>query len=405
MINKNGNPLMPCKPAKARHLLDAGRARVENLFPFTIRLTWNCEENVRPVTVGIDKGSSRTGFCCVGNGRILLSGIICHRTDIKGKMETRRANRRNRRIWKWYRPPRFDNRGSARRSGRLPPSVRANAGEVIRVIRKIPLPVTEIVVEDVQIDIARLNNPELTGKAYQESNRLDENLRMATLMRDGYACRECGRRNCRLEAHHIIPRSGGGKDTIKNMITLCKRCHGKVHDGKIIIAGGVPGFKDRIAQRTMQGKAYMYEELGRTAPVRKVFGWQTSAYRKSMNLPKDHDSDALCVATLSDDRIIPYDRDNFYRITFRARQTRRIYYDLPKKGKGRVRYQVNAESGGFRKGDIVLVKGKWVKQINSIYSNGHLAFRRIKGEPSSCTPRKCRLLKKSCSVLWQKVLI
>jgi len=356
VTNKNGSPLMPCGPAKARHLLNDGKAKVENLFPFTVRLTWDCEENVRPVTVGIDKGSHKTGFCCVGNGMILLSGQINHRTDIKRKMEARSANRRARRNRKWYRPARYDNRGSAKRSGRLPPSVRANAEEVTRVVGKIPLPVSEIVVEDVQIDTARLNNPELTGKAYQESGRTDENLRMATLMRDGYECQKCGGKNCRLEAHHIIHRSGGGKDTVRNMTTLCEKCHRKVHDGKITIAGGVSGFEDRIAQRTMQGKAHMYEELGRTAFVRKVFGCQTSAYRKFLGLPKDHDSDALCVATLSDGKVIPYDRENFYRITFRAKQTRRIYHDLPRKGRGRVKYPVNGESDGFRKGDIVLVK-------------------------------------------------
>jgi len=56
VTNKNGNPLMPCKPAKARRLLNAGKAEVENLFPFTVRLTWDCEENVRPVTVGKMRG-------------------------------------------------------------------------------------------------------------------------------------------------------------------------------------------------------------------------------------------------------------------------------------------------------------------------------------------------------------
>ena len=396
---------MPCRPAKARRLLNAGKAEVENLFPFTVRLTWDCEENVRPVTVGIDKGSHKTGFCCVGSGMILLSGIICHRTDIRNKMEARRNNRRNRRSRKWHRPPRYDNRGSAKRSGRLPPSVRANAEEVIRVVGKIPLPVSDIVVEDVRIDIARLNNPELTGKAYQESDRTDENLRMATLMRDGYACRVCNKRRVRLEAHHIVSGSRGGKDTIRNLTTLCERCHRKVHDGEISITGGVSGFRDRIAQRTMRGKAHMYEKLGRIASVRKVFGYQTSACRKSRNLPKEHDADALCAATLTDRTVIPYDRENFYRITFRAGQTRRIYHDLPRKGRGRVRYQVNEQSGGFKKGDIVRVREKWIKQISSIYSGGQLAFKRIKGEPASCTPGKCRLLKRASSIMWQKVIL
>ncbi|MCP4351767.1 MAG: hypothetical protein GY795_40410 [Desulfobacterales bacterium] len=405
VINKNGTPLMPCRPAKARHLLDAGKAEAVNLFPFTVRLTWDCEKNVQPVTVGIDKGSRETGLSCVGNGRILLSGIINHRTDIKKKMEARSVNRRARRNRKRYRQPRFDNRGSSKRSGRIPPSVKANAEEVARAVGKIPLPVSEIVAEDVQVDIARLNSPELNGKEYQKSSRPDENLRTAALMRDGYMCRVCSKKRVRLEAHHIVFRNRGGKDTIKNLITLCESCHKKVHDGKVKIKGGVSGFKDRTAQRTMQGKAYMYGKLSKTASVRKIFGYQTSEYRRFLELPKEHDSDALCAATLLNKETVPYERENFYQITFRAKQTRRIYHDLPKKGKGRVRYQVNEQSGGFGKGDVVRVKEKWTKQINSIYSSGQLAFKRIKGEPSACTPKKCRLLKKNCSMLWQRITV
>ena len=89
--NKNGNPLMPCKPAKARKLLRKGLAKVVNRCPFTIKLQWDCEENVQDVTLGIDKGSHTTGISCVrfakqktgafagsrlGNGQVLLSGEI-----------------------------------------------------------------------------------------------------------------------------------------------------------------------------------------------------------------------------------------------------------------------------------------------------------------------------------------
>ena len=74
--NKNGNPLMPCKPAKARKLLRDGKAKVVNRCPFTIQLQWDCEENVQEVTVGIDKGSHITGVSCVANGRILMSAQI-----------------------------------------------------------------------------------------------------------------------------------------------------------------------------------------------------------------------------------------------------------------------------------------------------------------------------------------
>ncbi len=34
-----------------------------------------------------------------------------------------------------------------------------------------------------------------------------------------------------LEAHHIILRSQGGKDTIENGITLCRYCHERAHKG------------------------------------------------------------------------------------------------------------------------------------------------------------------------------
>jgi len=72
-----------------------------------------------------------------------------------------------------------------------------------------------------------------------------------------------------------------------------------VHFGKLKLSlEGVSGFKDRIAQRTMQGKTCLYKALSKIADVKKVFGYQTSEYRKSLCLPKSHILDALCVATL-----------------------------------------------------------------------------------------------------------
>lgn len=62
---------------------------------------------------------------------------------------------------------------------------------------------------------------------------------------------------------------------------------------------------------------------------------------------------------------------------------------------------MNEELAGFRKGDIVRVKDAWTKQINSIYSDGYLA-RRVKGEPGKARPQHCQLLKRECTVLWEK---
>ncbi len=405
VINQNGRPLMPCKPSKARKLLRDGRAKVKCRSPFTIRLLWDCEEQTQEVVVGVDKGSHKTGFSCVGKEEILLSGEIEHRQDVSDKLVNRRANRRKRRSRKWYRPKRFNNRASSRRSGRLPPSIKANVEEVIRIILRLPLPISRIIVEDVQVDIARLNDATLSGSRYQDPTRLDENLRLACLMRDGYVCHQCGKRQERLEAHHIVYKSLGGKDTLSNLLTLCETCHHRVHQGKIMLSVvGVAGHLDQIAQRAMQGKTYLYATLGKSAPIALLFGYQTATLRKARALPKTHDADALCIATYETHEMVPYDRERFYRVTFRPRRTRRQYHDLPRTGMGRVKYQVNDELAGFHKGDIVRVKERYTKQINSIYSNGRLAFKRRDGEPQSALPNDCRLLEREQTTLWERAV-
>lgn len=404
VMNHNGRPLMPCKPSKARKLLRDGRARVKRRSPFTIQLRWDCEEHVQEVVVGIDKGSSVTGFACVGKGEILLAGEIAHRRDVKEKMETRRAHRRSRRARRWYRARRFLNRASSKRSGRLPVSIKTNVEEVIRVVQRLPLPIARIVIEDVQVDVARLNDPTLRGSRYQEPTRLDENLRIACLMRDGYQCQQCGKTQGRLEAHHIHFRKHGGKDTLSNLLTLCESCHHRLHEGKITLkATGVSGHLDQIAQRTMQGKMYLYKTLAKQAPLLTLFGYQTATWRKHQGLPKAHDVDALCIATYETGEVVPCQRDRCYRLAFRPRRTRRQYHDLPRKGQGRVRYQVNEELAGLRKGDVVRVKGRYIKQINSIYSNGYVAFPRVKGEPCVARPKDCVLLERGTTIHWQRV--
>jgi hypothetical protein len=228
-----------------------------------------------------------TGISCVGNGEVLLAAEIHHRRHVKEKLDARRMHRRSQRARKWYRPYRFRNRASSKRSGRLPPSIKTTVEEVIRVVRQIPLPISQIVIEDVQVDIARLNDPTLRESRYQDPARLDENLRIACLMRDGYRCRHCGQKNCCLEAHHIVYREHGGKDTLANLLCLCQRCHHQVHAGTIRLQlTGVSGHLDQIAQRAMEGKTYLYATLGRTIPLSTVFGYETAAYRKHLGWPK-----------------------------------------------------------------------------------------------------------------------
>jgi len=54
VINKNGNPLMPYSPAKAKHLLKAGKTKCVKRTPFTIKLLWDCEENLQAIVAGME---------------------------------------------------------------------------------------------------------------------------------------------------------------------------------------------------------------------------------------------------------------------------------------------------------------------------------------------------------------
>ena len=420
VINKNGNPLMPCKLAKARHLLRDKKASVVNRKPFTIQLLWDCEENVVEVRCGIDKGCKVTGIACVapqtpacrGRGEILFSANIKHRNPValqqkNGSTKTfmnvraeRRRGRRNRHCW--HRKPRFLNRASSKKSGRLPPTIRMNVMEVVRVLKQIPLPISHIIVEDVQVDVRRLSDPDVKGSEYQQSNRLDENLRLACLIRDNFTCQKCCcKKDTRLEAHHIVWTSKGGKDSIYNLITLCENCHDKVHEtgesGKVKLKGnkmatGMDGFSDKISQRTMQGKTLMYQELAKIASLSTVYGYQTAFFRKAYELPKEHWIDALCIANLGTGEFIQPNKENHYQIWFRAKQTRRIFDTQPKKG-GLIRqwqkYKGLASNGEdcilvdkrdkkfvlpdgyilYKKGDIISING-YRTEIASINGKG-----------------------------------
>ncbi|GHE75173.1 hypothetical protein GCM10014715_32460 [Streptomyces spiralis] len=64
MLSRDGRPLMPCHPARARELLGKGRAVVARQVPFTIRLKDRtlAESEVDGVQLRIDPGSKGTGL-------------------------------------------------------------------------------------------------------------------------------------------------------------------------------------------------------------------------------------------------------------------------------------------------------------------------------------------------------
>ena len=123
VINKHGRPLMPCSPAKARHLLDAGKAKVKKRTPFTIQLVYGSSGYTQEVILGVDAGSKTIGMSASTKKEEVFAADVPPRNDVVDLMSTRREFRRARRNRKTrYRKPRFDNRVRSKHKGWLAPS-------------------------------------------------------------------------------------------------------------------------------------------------------------------------------------------------------------------------------------------------------------------------------------------
>ena len=305
LISKDGQPLMPIsRCGKVRRLLKSKRAKVIKRCPFTIKLLFEPKNDfVEECYCGVDTGSKHVGIAVVSNDRVLYQSQIELRDDIKRKMERRRMFRRNRRSRKTrYRKCRFLNRRNSIRKDRLPPSVKhkiqAHIDE-IEFCKKI-LPISGLILEVSQFDTALMKNPSLINEkvrhwGYQQGfNYGYSSRRSAVLCRDNYTCQCCGKKNCRLEVHHIKFKSNGGTDDEENLITLCEDCHKKVHRGEIVLEKK----PKKVNLKHATHMSIIRSRLLKAYPnAIETFGFVTSENRNHLSLPKDHYIDACVIAS------------------------------------------------------------------------------------------------------------
>jgi hypothetical protein len=152
VVDTRGVPLMPCTEATARHLFKSGKARPKRskLGVFYVQLCYQQEPNNQPVVAGIDPGSKFEGFSVVGTKDTVLNLMVEAPDHVKDAVKIRRTMRRARRSRKWRRPQRFDNR--LKGNQRIPPSTRSRWEAKARIIAHLlkVLPLTDVVIEDVQ---------------------------------------------------------------------------------------------------------------------------------------------------------------------------------------------------------------------------------------------------------------
>jgi len=152
VVSANGTPLMPCKPMKARKLLESGKARKQwsKLGIFYLRLNFNpANPTMQPLAIGIDPGSKFEGFSVVGTQDTVLNIMSEAVTWVSNTVKQRRLMRKARRYRNTRRRPW---RGNNRLSHKLSPSTKARWDAKLRIVQQLKkiIPITTAVVEDIK---------------------------------------------------------------------------------------------------------------------------------------------------------------------------------------------------------------------------------------------------------------
>ena len=294
VLNKSGNPLMPCKPAKARHLLEQNKAKVISRKPFTIQLLWNCEHNIQPVKLGIDAGYQHVGISATSDKKELFSAEVTLRTDIPKKLQTKAMYRRQKRNRLWHRKPRFLNRSKPK--GWLVPSIQHKLNSHVRIVEKVKklLPITKVIVEVASFDIQKIKNPDIQDTEYQQGEQLGFwNVREYVLHRDNHTCQHCHekKKDKILQTHHINGKAEGATDRPEELLTVCKTCHDEHHKGiDIIPKKKIKNFKPETFMTTVRWK------IVNTLGCKHTYGHITKHNRIKQGLQKSHINDAFIIA-------------------------------------------------------------------------------------------------------------
>ncbi len=106
-------------------------------------------------------------------------------------------------------------------------------------------------------------------------------MRRTVLARDGLTCVHCRSRRG-LHVHHVQWRSKGGATTPRNLVTLCARCHGLVHEGLLDVkvaqcasAGARPSLVFRDAnERLLERRAVLGDSASRLQRLTPGFTWK-----------------------------------------------------------------------------------------------------------------------------------
>ena len=455
VLDKDRRPLDPCHPARARKLLNAGRAAVFRRFPFTIILKDRELANsvVHPHRVKFDPGSRTTGVALLNDdtSTVVFGAEIEHRgAQIHLRMTARASLRRARRNRKTrYRAPQFLNRNPApcivcdknARHGhktcrlhagvrpetpaaprRLPPSLESRVANVETWARRLIrlAPVAAISMELVRFDLQNLENPEIQGVEYQQGELAGYEVKEYLLLKFGHQCAYCGgfSKDPVLEVEHETPRSRGGTDRVSNLAIACHTCNqtkGKrtpeewalalkgsrteidlariANCGKVRAQSKAP-LRDAAAVNATRW-ALWHRLFALGLPLETASGGLTKFNRTRLGLPKTHWLDAACVGRSTPEHLLVESRAAL-QVKARGHGKRQRCgvnrYGFPIRHAPRVK-----RFFAFQTGDLVLAvvpRGKYAgAHVGGVAVRANGSFR--VGEVDGISWRHCHMLQRA----------
>ncbi len=313
VLDTNKQQLNPVHPARARILLDKGKAAIFKRFPFTIILKVALDDPViAELRIKIDPGSKTTGIAVVDDrsGEVVFAAELAHRgNNIKGALDDRRTIRRSRRNRKTrYRKPRWQNRRN-KKAGWLPPSLRSRIANILTWVgrlRKV-CSITAISVELVKFDTQLMENARIYGIEYQQGTLQGYEVREYLLQKWNRTCAYCSKNDVPLQIEHMVPRAKLGSNRVSNLCLACEKCNiakgtKDIQDFlkkkpdllKRILAQAKAPLKDTSAVNATRWELFrQLQTLG--LPLECGSGGLTKYNRTTRELPKTHWLDATCV--------------------------------------------------------------------------------------------------------------
>lgn len=417
VLDAQRQPLMPCTPARARLLLSRSKAALWRQRPFTIILARPLPQaQIQPLRLKLDPGSKTTGLAVLAEstGQVVWAAELTHRGEqIRKRLAERRAVRRSRRARHTrYRKPRWANR--RRPAGWIPPSIASRVANVTTWVARLQrfCPLTALSMEFARFDTHLLQDPSISGLAYQQGTLAGYEIREFMLEKWQRRCAYCHLASDQFEIDHIIPRSRGGSNRLSNLALACHRCNQDKGD-RTAEEYGHPEVQTQAKQPLKDAAAInttrwvLHAALKATGlPVEFATGGRTKWNRTERSLPKTHWLDACCVGP-STPAVLHVRQVTPLLIQATGRGSRQACR-MDARGFPRTGPKAARTVQGFRTGDLVRAvvqqgkkRGRYVGRV-AVRATGSFNISTPTGTVQGLSHRTCTLLQRADGYQYQK---